>query len=101
MKPAEIALSKDLDKLSINTPAFPVIANFTAQPSTTAEDIRQNLKSQVCGRVRWVETVQNATSSFGAKTAVEFGAGNVLTGLAKRIDSSLERINIYSGAESA
>ena len=101
MKPAEIALSNDLDSLSINTPSFPVISNFTAKPSNSPEEIRENLKSQVCGRVRWVESVQYAQLTLGSKVAVEFGAGNVLTGLAKRIDPTLDRINIYSGAESA
>ena len=49
------------------------------------------LKLQVCGRVRWVECMQNAVSSLGIERTVEFGAGAVLSGLMKRIESGVGR----------
>jgi [acyl-carrier-protein] S-malonyltransferase len=99
MKPAEIALSKDLDSLTIRTPRRPVIANFSASPVTAPEEIRSLLKSQVCGRVRWVESIETATKVFSPSALIEFGSGAVLTGLQKRIDSKLPRFNIYRGNE--
>jgi [acyl-carrier-protein] S-malonyltransferase len=99
MKPAEIALSKDLDALTIQAPQHPVIANFSATPVSAPEEIRSLLKSQVCGRVRWVESVTTAIQTFAPTAMVEFGAGSVLTGLQKRIDSKLPRYNIYHGNE--
>ncbi len=94
MKPAEERLRGDLASIKIQKPAFPVYQNFTAQCSDDPEAIRENLALQVCGRVRWVECVQNAIKERSPSAGWEYGAGNVLTGLLKRIDSSLARVNI-------
>jgi [acyl-carrier-protein] S-malonyltransferase len=96
MKPAEDKLRLDLAKVKINAPSFPVYHNYTAKPAASAEAIRENLALQVCGRVRWVECFQNAIAERKPAAVWEFGAGNVLTGLAKRIDGSVARVNIDS-----
>jgi [acyl-carrier-protein] S-malonyltransferase len=96
MKPAENALRGDLAKVTINKPLFPIYQNFSAEASTDPEAIRENLALQVCGRVRWVECVQNAVAAYKPEAVWEYGAGNVLTGLVKRIDSSIARVNIDS-----
>jgi [acyl-carrier-protein] S-malonyltransferase len=96
MKPAEDALRGDLRSVTIRKPAFPVYQNFSAEASDNPEVIRENLALQVCGRVRWVECVQNAVAVHKPEAVWEYGAGNVLTGLVKRIDSSIARINIDS-----
>jgi [acyl-carrier-protein] S-malonyltransferase len=99
MKPAEENLAKDLKVLNIAAPKFPVFANFSAEPVTSAEAIREALRLQVCGKVRWVECMQNAIAQSKPDVAVEFGAGNVLTGLMKRIDASQKRLNVQSVAD--
>jgi len=96
MKPAEERLRRDLATITIKPPAFPVYQNYSAAASDDPNTIRENLALQVCGRVRWVECVQNATKDRQPKASWEYGAGNVLTGLLKRIDSTLGRINIDS-----
>lgn len=96
MKPAEQKLRVELAKISINKPRFPVYQNFTAKASDDPEVIRENLALQVCGRVRWVECVENALSAHTPGAVWEYGAGNVLTGLVKRINSSVPRVNIDS-----
>ncbi len=96
MKPAEERLREDLRSVSIKTPAFPVYQNFSATAVTDAETIRENLARQVCGRVRWVECVENAVRETTPAAVWEFGAGNVLTGLVKRINSAVTRVNIDS-----
>jgi len=96
MKPAEQRLRADLAEIEIKQPSFPVYQNFSAQASNDPETIRENLALQVCGRVRWVECVQNATRENSPNSCWEYGAGNVLTGLMKRIDGSRERVNIDS-----
>ena len=98
MKPAEQKLRRDLAEIEIRKPKFKVYQNFTAQSSDTAETIRENLALQVCGRVRWVECVEHATKECSPAAVWEYGAGNVLTGLVKRINSSIPRINIDSPA---
>ena len=96
MKPAEEKLRGELAKITISTPTFPVIQNFTAEVPDAPEQIRENLALQVCGRVRWVECVERGITLGSPSAAWEFGAGNVLTGLAKRIAPSLTRVNIDS-----
>ncbi len=96
MKPAEEKLRVDLAKIEIKKPKFPVFQNFTATATDDVEVIRENLALQVCGRVRWVECVENVLSSKAPEAVWEYGAGNVLTGLVKRINSSVARVNIDS-----
>lgn len=98
MKPAEEKLRTDLAEVRIQTPKFPVFQNFTAQATTDPEVIRDNLALQVCGRVRWVECVNNGLASHNEAAVWEFGAGNVLTGLVKRINPKISRVNIDSPA---
>lgn len=96
MKPAELKLRDDLAAIEIKKPAFPVFQNYTAQASDDPEVIRENLALQVCGRVRWVECVENALATLAPSAVWEFGAGNVLTGLVKRINSGVARVNVDS-----
>lgn len=96
MEPAAIELAKDLDAVEITSGNFPVIANVKAAPLNAPVDIRQALKQQVCGRVRWVESMENAVKEFSPTMAVEFGNGNVLSGLLKRINPSLARFECGS-----
>lgn len=94
MKSAADKLAVDLDSVEINDPAFPVYANATAKPVTTAEEIRSALKVQVCASVRWTESILNALKDTGVTTAVEYGAGKVLSNLMKRIDPLVARIEV-------
>ena len=96
MKPAEERLRVDLAGITINTPKFPVYQNYTASFTTDPEEIRENLALQVCGRVRWVECVENVMKEKAPDAVWEYGAGNVLTGLVKRINSAVPRVNIDS-----
>lgn len=94
MKPAEEKLAIDLAKTSFNKSSIPVYCNFTAAATSDAGILRSNLVSQVCAKVRWVESMQNAVKETAPTYAIEFGSGNVLTGLLKRIDNSVPRINL-------
>jgi [acyl-carrier-protein] S-malonyltransferase len=96
MKPAEERLRVDLANIKISTPKFPVYQNYTASFTNDPEQIRENLALQVCGRVRWVECVENALREKTPEAVWEYGAGTVLTGLVKRINSSVPRVNIDS-----
>ena len=55
--------------------------------------MRNALLRQVASPVRWVESVQ-LMISMGVRRFVEVGPGKVLTGLIKRIDSSVELFNV-------
>jgi [acyl-carrier-protein] S-malonyltransferase len=72
---------------------IPVIANVDAQVHDDAADFPQLLEKQVWSPVEWVASMRRAEGE-GATAYVEFGPGNVLTGLAKRILSSPRIANV-------
>ncbi len=83
-----------LDETPMVAPAIPVAQNFTgAVTKGGVDEIKANLVSQVAGSVRWEECV-GAFLSSGADTVIEFGPGNVLTGLMRRIDREVATANI-------
>ena len=63
---------------------LPFVAQLDRTP-TKAADLRQNLVTQVCAPVRWIECVQKIVA-MGASRAAEVGCGKVLSGLAKKIE---------------
>ncbi len=69
-------------------PAFPVIANVTGQLVHTGAAVRSCLARQLTSPVRWVETMNTARAA-GCLRFFEVGPGQVLAGLARRIDRSL------------
>lgn len=93
MKPAEEKLKPILDEAPFKDLWLSLISNVDASPIGTAHAVRNALVRQVVSPVRWVESVQKMVS-MGVKHFVEVGPGSVLTGLIKRIDPSVELINI-------
>lgn len=94
MKPAAERLKNTLAGTAIQNPRIPVFANYTGRPVNSAEEIRELLYQQVCGRVRWVECMQNAIALAKPTLSVEFGNGTVLSGLLRRIQRDMPRANI-------
>ncbi|MFZ5625384.1 MAG: ACP S-malonyltransferase [Gemmatimonadota bacterium] len=85
MEPAVAGLREALGKASFATPAFPVIANATATPVTSAPEAVRLLAEQLTAPVRFVECVQAAAALAPESAFVEMGPGAVLSGLVKRI----------------
>lgn len=93
MRPAAEELAAAIEQTEVRVPAIPVFGNTTAQPLTTPEAIRSELRQQLTGSVRWTESVQSMAAA-GAHTFVEVGPGEVLTGLVKRIDRAAARLGV-------
>jgi [acyl-carrier-protein] S-malonyltransferase len=93
IKNAEIPMQNILDKVEIKTPKIPLLANVTADLVSSPKDIRQNLVDQICGTVRWRETMDKF-SELGITELVEIGSGQVLSGLAKKSPHSFKLSNI-------
>ena len=93
MKPAEDRLKPILDDAPIHDLWFALISNVDASPIGTAHAVRNALVRQVASPVRWVESVQKMIA-MGVRRFVEVGPGSVLTGLIKRIDPSVELVNV-------
>ena len=91
MADAQDDFNQAVDEAPITDPHVPIIGNVTAMPMRTAADIRTDLRAQLSSRVRWAETIQYMRSQ-GVDTFIEFGPGEVLTGLVKRIDRKTNRI---------
>lgn len=81
----------------VQLPQIPVIANVTAAPLESVDDVRREAVAQVVAPVRWIASVQRMVED-GITTFLEIGPGKVLTGLVKRIAPQARLINI-NGAE--
>lgn len=88
MAPAQARLASEIAQTKFQVPEFPVYSNVSALPETDPERIQHLLTEQITRPVRWEDIVRDLTSK-GVKTFLEFGPGNTLTGLAKRIDREI------------
>ncbi|MBB4441223.1 MULTISPECIES: ACP S-malonyltransferase [Rhizobium] len=98
MAPAADAMREALAKVAKSDPVVPVIANVRAAPVTGADEIASLLVEQVTGQVRWRETVEWFAGN-GVTTLYELGSGKVLTGLARRIDKTINGISVNGPAD--
>lgn len=88
MKPAQDRLKPDLDATTFRDLAIPLMNNWQAREVRSAEEARRGLYEQVPNPVRWTESVRLLIGK-GVTRFVEVGAGSVLTGLVRNIDSSV------------
>jgi len=100
MAPAAARFGEALGAAALTDPAFPVVANASAEAVRDAATARRQLAAQLTSAVRWVESVQTLDGLAGDGAAfVEVGPGNVLTGLARRIASPARTVNLGTAAE--
>jgi [acyl-carrier-protein] S-malonyltransferase len=85
MLPAKEELAAAIGKMVIHTPKCPIYQNYTAFPATDPATIKKNLIEQLTAPVLWTKCVQNMIAD-GATQFIEFGPGEVLQGLIKKID---------------
>ncbi len=93
MRPAQDALDGTLRDVELHHTAVPVVANTTAGPVTTPEEVRQELAQQLCGCVMWQASVEYMVAQ-GVTRFVEVGPGNALTGLTRRIAPEVEAVAV-------
>lgn len=93
MQPAADVMAQALDEVVINAPQIPLIANVTAQFEQEPEAIKQNLVTQMAGRVRWRESMQWAAEQ-GVTQAAELGSGKVLSSMMRRIDKRISATSL-------
>lgn len=83
MVPAAEKMADALAMVSFMSPHVPLIPNVTARLETNPDRLRAHLVTQVAGRVRWRESLQEMGKD-GITTCLEIGPGNVLSGLARK-----------------
>lgn len=93
MKPAEVRLAADLERIQFSDLRFPVITNVDARAVRKGNEVRDSLVRQVSQPVRWLESVEFLISQ-GVKTFIEIGPGKVLSGLVRQIDRSVQCVNV-------
>ena len=90
MAHAQTDFNEAVNAAPIQKPTIPLIGNVTAEPLTTADQIRADLQAQLRSRVRWTETILYLRAQ-GVENFIEIGNGEVLCGLVKRIDRKTKR----------
>lgn len=97
MAPAAARLAVDLAATSFEQPSFRIVCNVTADTLSDAGAAPALLTQQVTGAVRWVESVRRL-AYLGAERFLEFGSGEVLVGLVRRILPDVETLSITDPA---
>ncbi len=93
MRPAADAMARALAGVKIRPPSVPLVGNVLARAVSDPAEIRRGLVEQVCGTVRWRESML-AMADAGVTSLVEIGSGKVLSGLARRIAPALTAIAV-------
>ena len=88
MQPAAERLEKAILATTFGTPQCPVYQNVSAKGETDKEVIRKQLLQQLTSPVRWTQSVEQMIAD-GATEFYEFGPGDVLKGLIKKINSEI------------
>ncbi len=93
MASAQPKLAAELAKLELRPPVVPVIANVTGQPHGATAAISPVLVDQVTSSVRW-EASMRYLLAHGFTRFIELGPGTALSGFMKRIDKSVQMLNV-------
>ena len=97
MQPAADAMAEALQKVPPQAFRLPIYANVTAAQVVQPEEEQRLLVEQVCGRVRWRESVL-AMRAAGVEEFVELG-GKVLGPMIGRIDSEAKVTSVVTMAD--
>lgn len=89
MAPAAEELKAAILKTEFRKPFCPIYQNVSAKAETEPEIIRENLLKQLTAPVRWTQSVQNMIAD-GATEFYEFGPGDVLKGLIRKINPEVQ-----------
>lgn len=89
MEPAKERLAKAIEQTTFNNPKCSVYQNVTARGTLDPEELRKQLVAQLTAPVKWTQSIQQMIAD-GATHFTEVGPGNVLQGLIKKIDRSVE-----------
>jgi [acyl-carrier-protein] S-malonyltransferase len=98
MKPAEEELSEEIRCTPFRKPEFPIVANRSATYVEEPEEIRNSLIKQLTSPVLWADSMSLLLND-GVSRFFEIGPGNVLSGLMRRIDRSVECCHAMPGGK--
>jgi len=90
---AQNIMQKYIDKTIFSDSDISIISNSTSKISNNSKTIKDSLINQMANKVRWKESI-NELEINNEKNLIEIGPGKVLSGLVKRITSSIDIISI-------
>ena len=82
-----------LDQVTFREAKIPVLSNVNPSPTCDAGKLKQRLRDQMTGSVRWREIMTYLNES-GVEQVIEVGPGKVLTGLLKRACKGAKLLNV-------
>jgi [acyl-carrier-protein] S-malonyltransferase len=86
-----------VDAAPIGDAAVPLVANVSARPISSAQEIRAELKAQLVSPVQWTNSMRYLIDQ-GVAHVVEIGPKDVLIGLMRRIERQVERSSFGDAA---
>lgn len=93
MEPARDGLQSAVNSVNLQAPCIPIVANITAKPIDTVNQLKKELVSQICECVQWKKSIEYMIT-MGATNFIEFGPGKALNGMLKRIDNTVNSMSI-------
>ena len=84
MQPAALVMEAELKQVNLSKPIVPIIQNVDLSILETTEGLVNRLVKQICGTVRWRETLIKMVEKSSVNTFFEIGPGKVLAGTVKR-----------------
>ena len=89
MKTAQKKLEKKINESEFNKPKCKIFQNSTGNMESEPKKIKENLVSQITSPVKWSQSIERMIK-FGVNKFIEIGPGNVLQGIIKKINKSVE-----------
>lgn len=80
--------ASELERYAFRDPAIPVVANVTGDLVRTAAEVKDALRRQVAGSVRWTDTLRRLARD-GNDVFIEVGPGRVLSGFSMKVNPDL------------
>ncbi len=95
MEPAARGLDDFLATITFDTPKPAVVTNVEAVANDNSQRVRELLVKQVTSTVRWTDSIRFMLEA-GVKNYFEFGPGNVLAGLMRKIEKTANVVSVNS-----
>lgn len=98
MEEASESFNEVLESVTFRDGEVEVLSNIDPNPTNKAEELKERLRQQMTGSVRWRE-IMLKLSEIGVTEGIEIGPGKVLTGLLKRACPEIKLANISNLAQ--
>ena len=95
MEEAKQELENAINNTTFNKPLCPIYQNVTSFAVSDQMKIKENLIAQLTSPVKWTQSIQKMAAD-GATNFIELGPGEVLQGLARKINGNVEASSLSS-----